>query len=106
MTVFRSVYKKRIVYKPSGIPNILSSQEVYMVETVEGIKDYKPYIDLIKKKYYIRDERKSEIVREGTATSPHKLKIKAKTELVKLGVLFEEEKRKPRKGEANEEKKL
>lgn len=87
------LYKRRITYVDSGIPNVKMSREVYMKETTEGIKDYRVYLDLAKKEFMLRDERKCEIVRKGSATSPHKLKLKAKLELIKLGIMFEEEKR-------------
>lgn len=91
------IYGTRITYTDSGIPNVLVTREVYMVDTSEGIKHYKGYIDTAKKTWLIRDEKTSDKAFEGSGSSPHKMKIKLKDALTKLGVKFSDEKRQPRK---------
>lgn len=47
--------------------------------------------------YKIMSPRGTEVYLEGTATSPHKIKIKIKQALIKMGAEFNSEKRQPRK---------
>lgn len=86
-------YGSRIIYKPSGIPNILTSSEAFILYVHGNAKHYRSYLDLVNKKWFIREEKGSEIVLEGSGTSKHKLMIKAKSALVKLGIKFEPETR-------------
>ena len=91
------IYGTRVTYTESGIPNVIVTREVYIVDTSEGIKHYKGYIDTAKNTWLIRDERTSDKAMEGSGTSQHKMKIKLKNHLAKLGVKFSDEKRQPRK---------
>lgn len=89
-------YGQRITYMASGIPNVMVTRETFMLQTPSGTKHYKGYINEAEKKFIIRDEKTTDVVVEGTGTSLHKIKIKLKDQLYKLGVKFEEETRKPK----------
>jgi hypothetical protein len=89
-------YGSRIIYKPSSVPGVLSSTETFYVRMGDTRLHYRAYVDLNNKKWFIREENKSEIVSQGVGSSKHKMLIKAKNELKKLGVQFNTEGRKKR----------
>jgi hypothetical protein len=91
------IYGTRVTYTDSGIPNVKVTRETFMKDTSEGIKHYKCYINEVDKRFFIRDEKTSDLVVEGNASSLHKLKIKVKESLTKLGIQFNNEKRKLKK---------
>ena len=94
----------RISYMESGIPNVVVSRQVFIVGQANGGNHYKAYINLAEKKFFIRNERTSEILLQGEASSPHKLKIKAKDALTKLGVIFKPEERAEKKNSNSNER--
>ena len=47
--------------------------------------------------FRIESKKGSEVIATGKATSPHKVKLKIKRELIKLGAMFEAETRAARK---------
>lgn len=53
--------------------------------------------DISNNTFKITSSLGTEVIAEGTATSPHKIKIKIKEALTKLGAQFDKETRQPRK---------
>jgi hypothetical protein len=81
----------RIMYMEAGIPNMLVSRKTFMVDSPKGMLHLRVYLNTLEHKYVVRDEARSEILADGTATSNHKAKIKAKDSLASLGVNFSTE---------------
>lgn len=59
--------------------------------------DVRVFFDTSDMSFRIESAKGTEIIYSGKATSPHKIKIKVKNELIRLGAFFELEKRQPRK---------
>jgi hypothetical protein len=58
--------------------------------------DVRVFFDISDMSFRIESAKGTEIIFSGKATSPHKIKIKVKNELIKLGAFFEQERRQPR----------
>jgi hypothetical protein len=91
------VYGNRIIHKPSSVPNVLKSKEVFTVYVEGKATQYRSYVDLNSKRWYVRNELDMSIVLEGVGTSKHKLLIHSKNALKSLGVRFNTETREKRK---------
>lgn len=77
-------------YKTEGYINTFAKGEVIAT------------FDTVTNTFKIMSPMGTSIYAEGVATSPHKIKIKIKEALIKLGAQFEKEKRQPRKSIQNE----
>lgn len=82
---------KRIRYKKTKYSHVIESLNKYQHPS-DGSR-YLIRIDKKELRYYVIEDNSEIIVATAGATSPHKLKLKAKKILESLGISFEDESR-------------
>ena len=79
----------RIRYERTEIPEVVVSVRIFRVNNLS----YRVKLNTSKLEYSVEDIANCSTIAQGAASSLNQLKIKAKNELLKLGVQFGEESR-------------
>ena len=74
----------RIIYRKTDTPGELSSKAIF---TGYG-NSYRVFVNTFTRRYQITDAISGQVYREGVTKSPYYTKLKAKQELIDLGVEF------------------